>query len=59
MADDMNRIVYEQQQFFDEAAKNVEEADYNVASGTQEVALVRSWAQDVPLSLKNCLFFAY
>ena len=42
MADDMNRIVYEQQEFFDEAEKHIAEADNNVAAGTSEVALVRS-----------------
>jgi t-SNARE complex subunit (syntaxin) len=41
MADDMNRIVYEQQTFFDESEKNVAEADENVSSGIQEITLVR------------------
>lgn len=41
MSDDMNRIVYEQQEFFDAAEKNIVEADEHVASGTSELALVR------------------
>lgn len=44
MADDMNRIVYEQQTFFDESEKNIAEADESITAGASEIKLVRSTA---------------
>jgi len=41
MSDDMNRIVYEHQSFFDESEKNIVEADDHVSGGAGELALVR------------------
>lgn len=62
MADDMNRIVYEQQTFFDEAGKNVAEADENVSAGASEIKLVRFAELSNPIfcysSASNTIFFA-
>lgn len=41
IAKDINRIVHEDQKFFDESEKNLREADENVETGITEITLVR------------------
>lgn len=52
MASDMNRIVKEDQVFFDQAEKNIVEADENVSHGASELQLVR---YNITLSGPNSL----